>query len=102
MLVGISGLPNPVYDLPEHSYAPEEVVMIHPKLADAWIAGGIAQAVRENNSLSAHAPTEPEGGGFNVTGTSGLELKQEIEAAVASGTPKEPPKPTGKPRKSST
>jgi hypothetical protein len=50
MLTGIAGLPNPDYDLPEHSYAPEEIVMVHPTLATAWIAGGIAQAVREKPS----------------------------------------------------
>lgn len=50
MLTGIAGLANPAYDLPEHSYAPEQIVMLHPKLAEAWVAGGIAQGVREKPS----------------------------------------------------
>ena len=58
MLTGISGLPNPAYDLPEHSYAPGEVVSIHPKLASAWIQGGIAEAVREK-SVQVEATTTP-------------------------------------------
>lgn len=50
MLTGIAGLANPAYDLPEHSYAPEEIVMLHPKLASAWIDGGIAKAIEEDEA----------------------------------------------------
>ena len=44
MLTGIAGNANPVYDLPEHSYQPEQIVELHSDLAGYWIAGGIAEA----------------------------------------------------------
>jgi len=85
MLTGISGLANPAYDLPEHSYAPEEVVWLHPKLADAWIAGGIAQAVREKVVPSTPAADSQPEGGYILTGKDGLEFKQQLEAAISPG-----------------
>ena len=47
MLTGIAGLPNPMYDLPEHGYAPGDIVELHPALANAWIEAHIAEAIPE-------------------------------------------------------
>ena|SRR2546423_190068 len=45
MLTGIAGLANPDYDLPEHSYAPQQEVEVDAVLAQTWIDSGLAVAI---------------------------------------------------------
>ena len=52
MLTGIAGNANPAYDLPEHSYQPEQIVDLHPDLAGYWIAAGIAEAHKPPSAVS--------------------------------------------------
>lgn len=47
MLVSIAGLAEPLYDLPEFSFAPGDEVRLHPDLAKAWIDCGHAEEVTD-------------------------------------------------------
>lgn len=38
----IAGAADPLYDLPEHSYKQGVIISVHPNLAEAWTASGIA------------------------------------------------------------
>ena len=61
MLTGIAGNANPAYDLPEHGYSPEEIVELHPYLAERWIASGLAEAVPDEKPVKkgASGPAKP-------------------------------------------
>ena len=50
-LTAISGLPNPAYDLGDHSFAPGDVVELHPDHAAALVAGGLAVYVQPDMGL---------------------------------------------------
>jgi hypothetical protein len=63
MLTSIAGLANPDYDLPEHGYQQEEIVELHPVLANAWIEAGIAEAFKEKDpkaGRAGHVPSKVE------------------------------------------
>lgn len=59
MLTSIAGLANPAYDLPEHGYQQDDIVELHPVLANAWIEAGIAEAVKEKDSKTGKAAPVP-------------------------------------------
>jgi hypothetical protein len=59
MLTSIAGLANPLYDLPEHGYQQDDIVELHPTLANAWIEAGIAEAVKEKDSKTGKAAPAP-------------------------------------------
>jgi len=44
MLTSIAGNPEPRYGLDDFAFSPGQVVDLHPDLARAWIAGGLAKA----------------------------------------------------------
>jgi hypothetical protein len=56
MLTSIAGNANPRYDLPEHSFAPQQVVDLHPQLAAAWIHSGIAEEVEQQLPVASGQP----------------------------------------------
>lgn len=57
MLTSISGNADGNYELESFSYGPGEIAEIHPKLAEAWIAGGIAE--RFDVDAATEAPVMP-------------------------------------------
>lgn len=45
ILIPVAGGAEPMYDLPDFGYAPGQIVELHPKLAQIWIATGKCEAV---------------------------------------------------------
>ncbi len=46
MLITVAGGADARYDLPDFGYAPGQIVELHPKLAELWIATGKAEAAQ--------------------------------------------------------
>jgi hypothetical protein len=42
----IAGNAEPIYDLPDFGFAPGQVVELDQRLAESWIASGVAEAVQ--------------------------------------------------------
>lgn len=59
MLTGIAGRANPLYDLPDHGYQPDEIVDLHPELAKFWFAAGIAEPVAKEPKVPKAKTEEP-------------------------------------------
>jgi len=48
MKTSIAGHAEPMYGLPDFSFRIGEIVDLDQKLAEAWIASGIAEAIKES------------------------------------------------------
>ncbi len=49
MQTSIAGHADPRYGLPDFGFAPGQVVDVHPDLAAAWVAAGIAAPTPEDD-----------------------------------------------------
>jgi hypothetical protein len=59
MCVSIAGHAEPLYELPEFSFAPGDEVDLHADLAKAWISCGHAEKISRRKATAAVAE-EPE------------------------------------------
>ncbi len=62
ILISIAGNAEPMYDLPDFSFAPGETLDLHDTLAQHWINAGHAESVQElsKKGRKAAAAAAPE------------------------------------------